>query len=103
MSGDNLGSYRRGGGKTIEAAGATLLYLPRYSRDFNPIENAFSKLKALLRKTERTVDARIGALLDGVTPARMRKLFRCRRLMRIFSRYRDVCANRAIRIDAGGA
>ena len=35
-----------------------LLYLPPYSPDFNPIENAFSKLKALLRKAaERTVDA----------------------------------------------
>jgi transposase len=34
----------------IEAAGATLLYLPPYSPDFNPIENAFAKLKALLRK-----------------------------------------------------
>ena len=44
--------------KAIEAAGAKLLYLPPYSPDFNPIENAFSKLKALLRKAaERTVDA----------------------------------------------
>ncbi len=34
----------------IEAAGATLRYLPPYSPDFNPIENAFSKLKAILRK-----------------------------------------------------
>jgi transposase len=34
----------------IEAAGAKLLYLPPYSPDFNPIENAFAKLKALLRK-----------------------------------------------------
>ena len=42
----------------IEAAGATLLYLPPYSPDFNPIENAFAKLKALLRKAaERTVGA----------------------------------------------
>jgi transposase len=34
----------------IEAAGATLLYLPPYSPDFNPIENAFAKLKAFLSK-----------------------------------------------------
>src|SRR4051794_39976360 len=34
----------------IEAAGAELLYLPPYSPDFNPIENPFSKLKAILRK-----------------------------------------------------
>ena len=56
----------------IEAAGASLLYLPPYSPDFNPIENAFSKLKALLRKAaERTVDGlwdRIGALLPTFTP-----------------------------------
>jgi transposase len=36
--------------QAIEAAGAHLLYLPPYSPDFNPIENAFAKLKALLRK-----------------------------------------------------
>ncbi len=35
----------------IEAAGARREFLPPYSPDFNPIENAFSKLKALLRKT----------------------------------------------------
>ena len=56
----------------IEAAGARLLYLPPYSPDFNPIENAFAKLKALLRKAgERTVEglwAAIGRLLDAFTP-----------------------------------
>ena len=36
--------------RAIEAAGAMLRYLPPYSPDFNPIENAFSKLKAFLRK-----------------------------------------------------
>ncbi len=42
----------------IEAVGATLLYLPPYSPDFNPIEKAFPKLKALLREAaERSVDA----------------------------------------------
>ena len=35
----------------IEAAGARLLYLPPYSPDFNPIELAFVKLKAILRTT----------------------------------------------------
>jgi transposase len=70
---DNLGSHK--GSKVraaIEAVGARLLYLPPYSPDFNPIENAFSKLKALLRKAaERTVDAlwdRIGALLGEFSP-----------------------------------
>jgi transposase len=56
----------------IEAAGASLLYLPPYSPDFNPIENAFAKLKALLRKAaERTVDGlwtAIGRILDLFTP-----------------------------------
>ena len=43
--------------RAIEAAGATLRYLPPYSPDFNPIENAFSKLKAYLRKAAaRTID-----------------------------------------------
>ncbi len=70
---DNLSSHK--GPKVrelIEAAGATLLYLPPYSPDFNPIENAFAKLKALLRKaTERTVDGlwtAIGRLVDTFTP-----------------------------------
>ena len=53
--------------KTIEAARARLLYLPKYSPDLNPIEQAFSKLKALLRKAaERTIPRlcrRIGKLL----------------------------------------
>jgi len=51
---DNLSSHK--GPKVrelIEAAGARLLYLPPYSPDFNPIENAFAKLKALLRKANR--------------------------------------------------
>jgi len=70
---DNLGSHKGSGVReAIEAAGAKLLYLPPYSPDFNPIEKAFSKLKALLRKAaERTVDAlwgTIGALLPAFTP-----------------------------------
>lgn len=44
--------------EVIEAAGATLLFLPPYSPDFNPIEQAFAKIKALLRKAAaRTVEA----------------------------------------------
>jgi transposase len=70
---DNLGSHKAAGVRAaIEAAGARLLFLPPYSPDFNPIENAFSKLKALLRKAaERTVDGlwnKIGALLPTFTP-----------------------------------
>ncbi|MBS1055132.1 IS630 family transposase, partial [Gluconobacter kondonii] len=53
---DNLGSHKGPGVQAaIEAAGATVRYLPPYSPDFNPIEKAFSKLKAHLRKAaERT-------------------------------------------------
>ena len=63
----------------IEAAGATLLYLPPYSPDFNPIENAFAKLKANLRKAaERTVgglwDA-VGRIIDTYTPAESSNYF----------------------------
>ena len=70
---DNLSSHKGPSVRAlIESAGATLLYLPPYSPDFNPIENAFAKLKALLRKAaERTVgglwDA-IGRLIDLFTP-----------------------------------
>ena len=55
---DNLSSHTGPSVREmIEAAGATLLYLPPYSPDFNPIENAFAKLKAILRKAaERTVN-----------------------------------------------
>ncbi len=70
---DNLSSHKGPRVREmIEAAGASLLYLPPYSPDFNPIEKAFSKLKALLRKAaERTVEGlwnTIGQLLDAFTP-----------------------------------
>jgi transposase len=63
---DNLPSHKIAGIKeTIEAAGATLCYLPPYSPDFNPIEQAFSKIKALLRKAAaRTLDALWQAIAD---------------------------------------
>ena len=66
---DNLSSRKRASVReTIEAAGARLLFLPPYSPDFNPIEMAFAKLKALLRKAAvRTVDGlwnAIGTLVD---------------------------------------
>ncbi len=70
---DNLGSHKVSGVReAIEACGASLLYLPPYSPDLNPIELAFSKLKRLLRSAaERTVDAlwsAIGCLLQRFTP-----------------------------------
>jgi transposase len=47
---DNLGAHKVAGVRdAIQAAGARLFYLPPYSPDFNPIEQAFAKLKALLR------------------------------------------------------
>ncbi len=61
---DNLGSHKVAGVReTIEAAGASLLFLPAYSPDLNPIEMAFAKLKALLRaRAIRTVEALWNAL-----------------------------------------
>ena len=56
-----------------------LIYLPPYSPDFNPIENAFAKLKALLRKAAaRTVDglwSLIGRLVDLFTPQEFANYF----------------------------
>lgn len=56
---DNLPAHKvKGVREAIEGAKAHLLYLPPYSPDFNPIEMAFSKLKAMLRKIKpRTVEA----------------------------------------------
>jgi transposase len=70
---DNLASHKRAEvRKAIEAAGGTLVYLPPYSPDFNPIELAFAKLKALLRKAgERTVEGLwsfLGQALDAFAP-----------------------------------
>jgi transposase len=77
---DNLSSHK--GTPTrqrIEAAGASLLYLPPYSPNFNPIENPFAKLKILLRKAaKRTVGdlwAAIGRMVDLFTPAECRNYF----------------------------
>lgn len=66
---DNLSSHKRVGvRRAIEAAGAELRYLPPYSPDLNPIEKAFSKLKALARKEgNRTIAALeefLGDVLD---------------------------------------
>jgi transposase len=77
---DNLGSHKGAGVRTaIEAAGASLLYLPPYSPEFNPIENAFSKLKAMLRKAaERSVEGlwnTIGRIIDTFTPTECTNYF----------------------------
>jgi transposase len=53
--------------EAIEAAGAELQFLPPYSPDFNPIEMAFSKLKAILKKAAaRTIDALWHAIAEAI-------------------------------------
>ncbi len=65
--------------QAIEAAGAELRFLPPYSPDFNPIEMAFSKLKALLKKTAaRTVDDLWDAIAEAIetfTPTECQNYF----------------------------
>lgn len=78
---DNLPSHKGSRVRNqIRAAGAELMFLPPYSPDYNPIELAFSKLKALLRKaTERTVEAlwdAIGRILDTFSPDECRNYFK---------------------------
>jgi len=78
---DNLGSHK---GKAvrdlIRSVGAKLFFLPKYSPDLNPIEQAFAKLKHLLRKaaarTVETVCAAIGEILGAFTPQECANYFR---------------------------
>lgn len=70
---DNLGAHRPSEVRDlIEATGARLLYLPSYSPDFNPIELAFGKLKAWLRRvgarTRDDLDTAIADALAAITP-----------------------------------
>jgi len=70
---DNLPAHKPDTVRTaIEATGATLRYLPPYSPDLNPIEMAFSKFKALLKKAAaRTIDdlrTAIAQALPQLTP-----------------------------------
>jgi len=78
---DNLGSHKSPKIEAaIQAAGASLRYLPAYSPDLNPIEMAFSKLKAGLRKAaKRSVDPLwtcIGQLLDDFRPQECANFFK---------------------------
>ena len=78
---DNLGSHRSDKiRQAIEAHGATLLYLPKYSPDLNPIENAFAKLKAALRRAAaRSTEALwtcIGQIIGTYTPRECANYFR---------------------------
>ena len=61
---DNLCVHKVAGVReTVEAAGARLLFLPPYSPDFNPIEQAFAKLKALLRSAAARTPADLHAAI----------------------------------------
>jgi len=77
---DNLASHKIAGIKeAIAAQDADLLYLPPYSPDLNPIEQAFAKFKAALRKAaERTREAlwqTIGRTLERYSPKECRNFF----------------------------
>lgn len=70
---DNLPAHKVSGAReAIEAVGATLLFLPAYSPDFNPIEKAISQIKAFLKKaaacTKAELDAAIAQAIERVTP-----------------------------------
>ena len=78
---DHLPAHKVAGiAEAIEAAGATLIYLPKYSPDLNPIELAFSKLKAHLRRAaEHTILRllrRIGGVVTDFSPQECRNFFR---------------------------
>jgi transposase len=78
---DNLPAHKAAGVReAIEDAGARLLFLPPYSPDFNPIENAFAKLKALLRaRAERAISAlwdAVGSLIDAFAPSECANYFK---------------------------
>jgi transposase len=78
---DNLSSHKVDGvQQRIQAAGATLLYLPPYSPDLNPIEKAWAKLKQLLRaskaRTKEALDQAISLSLPKLTPEDARAWFR---------------------------
>ena len=70
---DNLAAHKNASARAaVEAVGATLVFLPPYSPDLNPIENAFAKLKAMLRKAAaRTLEqlwSAIAHIIDAFTP-----------------------------------
>jgi transposase len=77
---DNLGSHKVSGVRqAIEARGASLLYLPPYSPDLNPIEQSFAKLKGLIRKaaarTRETLWNAIGSFPSRFTPQECENYF----------------------------
>jgi len=78
---DNLGAHKvEGVRRLIEGRGAQLLYLPPYSPDFNPIEQAWSKLKQLLRGVKARVldqlEPAIAQTIAAITPQNAQAFFR---------------------------
>jgi transposase len=77
---DNLGAHRpKRIRELIEARGAELAFVPSYSPDLNPIEEAFSKIKRLVRKAEartrETLLEAIGSALSAVSSEDARSFF----------------------------
>ncbi len=77
---DNLSAHKRDRVRAlVEARGCQLMYLPAYSPDLNPIEEAFAKVKSILRKAEaRSREALIEAMgeaLNAITSRDARGLF----------------------------
>lgn len=77
---DNLGAHKVEGVRAlIESRGAQLLYLPPYSPDFNPIEQAWSKLKQLLRAAKARMldqlEPAIARAIDAITPQNAKAFF----------------------------
>jgi transposase len=77
---DNLGSHKVAGVReAIEARGASLMFLPSYSPDLNPIEKAFAKLKQFLRsaapRTREALWLTIGNSIGRFSPAECRNYF----------------------------
>jgi transposase len=78
---DNLSSHKRAGVReAIESAGAALLFLPPYSPDLNPIENAFAKFKWLLKsggqRSVETLWEACGRLLERFAESECRNYIR---------------------------
>jgi transposase len=77
---DNLGAHRvKAVQEAIEAAGCTLKFTPPYSPEFNPIEECWSKIKAILRtigaKTKESLENAISTALQAVSPLDLKGWF----------------------------
>jgi transposase len=77
---DNLSAHQSARARqAVEARGAHLWFLPAYSPDFSPIEEAFAKLKARLRRAEartrEALETALGQALEAITPQDARGFF----------------------------